>query len=358
MNIDREKLESIEANTSVILDEIKEYKKAFEKKIDVTKFKCLKTLEGDSDDISSVAYSPDDTKIISGSDDKTIKIWDANTGQCLNTLEGHSGYIFSVAYSPDGKRIISGSRKKIPGKYFWSNDKIVGEIKIWDANTGECLKTLEGHSGYIFSVAYSPDGKRIISGSRKKIPGKYFWSNDKIVGEIKIWDANTGQCLKTLEGHSYIVNSVAYSPDGTKIISGSCGKTIKIWDANIGQCLKTLEGHSWSVNSVAYSPDGTKIISGSLDETVKIWDVNTGQCLKTLEGHSEGVNSVAYSPNGTKIISGSGDKTVKIWDANTGECLNTLEGHSKEVLSVAYSPDGTKIISGSEDKTIKIWGEE
>ena len=164
--------------------------------------------------------------------------------------------------------------------------------------------------------------------------------------------------LQTLKEHFDSVNSVAYSPDGTKIISGLYDKTIKIWDAITGECLKTLEGHSQRVNSVAYSPDGTKIISGSYDETIKIWNANTGECLKTLEGHSQRVNSVAYSPDGTKIISGSYDKTIKIWDANIGQCLKTLEGHSQRVNSVSYSPDGTKIVSGSDDKTIKIWGIE
>jgi WD40 repeat protein len=122
--------------------------------------------------------------------------------------------------------------------------------------------------------------------------------------------------------------------------------------------LKTLEGHSNYVNSVAYSPDGTKIISGSEDKTIKIWDANTGECLKTLEGDSDYILSVAYSPDDKKIISGSVDRTIKIWDANTGQCLKTLEGHSNRVSSVAFSPDGTKIISGSYDKTVKIWGEE
>ena len=162
--------------------------------------------------------------------------------------------------------------------------------------------------------------------------------------------------LKTLEGHTGFVNSVAYSPDGTKIISGSVDRTIKIWDANTGQCLKTLVGHSSDVNSVAYSPDGKRIISGSYDKTIRIWDVNTGECIKTLEGHSNVVSSVAFSPDGTKIISGSWDNTVKIWDANTGECLKTLKGHSWAVYSVAYSPDGKRIISGSDDNTVKIWG--
>ena len=300
------------------------------KNVNLTEYKLLKTLNGHLDFVNFVAYSPDGTKIISGSGDKTIKIWDANIGQCLKTLEGHSDHVYSVAFSPDGTKIISGS-----------NDTT---IKIWNANTGQCLKTFEGHSDYVSSVAYSPDGTKFISGSGDKT--------------IKIWDANTGKCLKTLEGHTNSVFSVAYSPDGTKIVSGSRDNKIRIWDANTGQCLKILKGHSYVVNSVAYSPDGTKIISGSSDGTIKIWDANTGQCLKTLEGHSNSVWSVAYSPDGKRIISGSEDKTIKIWDANTGECFKTFTGRSGSVYSVAYSPDGTKIVSGSNDKTVRIWGEE
>ena len=298
--------------------------------INYTKFTCLQTLKGHSDYVHSVAYSPDGSRIISGSDDNTIKIWDVNIGTCLKTLEGHSNYVGSVSFSPDSIRIISGSYDKT--------------IKIWDANMGVCIKSLYGHSGYVQSVAYSPDGSRIISGSADKT--------------IKMWDSNTGECIKTLKGHSFWVNSVAYSPDGIRIISGSGDKTIKIWDANKETCLKTLEEHSGSVWSVAYSPDGSRIISGSDDKTIKIWDSNTGVCLKTLKGHSYSVLSVAYSSDGKYIISGSWDNTIKIWDANTGECVRTLMGHLGRVRSVAYSPDGTRIISGSMDKTIKIWGVE
>ena len=298
--------------------------------INYTKFTCLQTLNGHSDYVHSVAYSPDGSRIISGSDDNTIKIWDVNIGTCLKTLEGHSNYVGSVSFSPDSIRIISGSYDKT--------------IKIWDANMGVCIKSLYGHSGYVQSVAYSPDGSRIISGSADKT--------------IKMWDSNTGVCIKTLKGHSFWVNSVAYSPDGIRIISGSGDETIKIWDANMETCLKTLEEHSGSVWSVAYSPDGSRIISGSDDKTIKIWDSNTGVCLKTLKGHSYSVLSVAYSSDGKYIISGSWDNTIKIWDANTGECVRTLMGHLGRVRSVAYSPDGTRIISGSMDKTIKIWGVE
>ena len=319
-------------STKIKIEEnkIAQYTFTLQEKPKVPEYKLLKTLEGHSGYVYSVAYSPDGTKIISGSYDKTIKIWNANTGECLKTLEGHSYFVNSVAYSPDGTKIISGSGD--------------GTIKIWNANTGKCLKTLNGHKYSVESVAYSPDGRKIIGGSRDKT--------------IKIWNANIGRYLQILEGHSDDVNSVAYSPDGRKIISGSDDNTIKIWNANTGKCLKTLRGHADYVYSVAYSPDGTKIISGSADKTIKIWDANTGQCLKTLKGHSWAVRSVAFSPDGTKIISGSQDYTIKIWDANTGQCLKTLEGHSNGVYSVAYSPNGTKIISGSEDKTVKICVEE
>ena len=205
--------------------------------------------------------------IVSGSGDKTIKIWDAVTGECLKTLEGHSSLVSSVAFSSDSKLIVSGGYDKI--------------VKIWDAITGECLKTLEGHSNPVLSAAFSSDSKLIVSGSTDKT--------------IKIWDAITDECLKTLDGHSNSVWSVAFSTDSKLIVSGSSDKTIKIWAAVTGECLKTLEGHSNSVWSVAFSSDNQLVVSGSNDNRVKIWDAITGECLKTLEGHSNSVYLVAFS---------------------------------------------------------------
>ncbi|KAJ5895429.1 hypothetical protein N7495_007120 [Penicillium taxi] len=162
-------------------------------------------------------------------------------------------------------------------------------------------------------------------------------------------------CLHTLDGHSDGVNSIAWSPDGSRLASASHDKTVRIWDPATGQSVSTLEGHSGLVRSIAWSPDGSRLASASIDKTVRIWDPATGQSVSTLEGHSDWVRSIAWSPDGSRLASASDDKTVRIWDPATGQSVSTLEGHTNLVLSIAWSSDGSRLASASSDETVRIW---
>ncbi|MDR1257635.1 MAG: caspase family protein [Spirochaetaceae bacterium] len=248
----------------------------------------------------------------------------AQRSELLRTL-GHSSFVNSAAYSPDGRRIVSALLN-------WT-------VEIWDAESGQLIRTLSGHGYPIGSAAYSPDGRCIVSASHD--------------GTVKIWNAETGQLIRTIEDSNWVA-SAAYSPDGRRIVSASWDDTVKVWDAESGQLIRTLSGHSDYVNSAAYSPDGRRIASASNDKTVKIWDAESGQLIRTIED-SNWVASAAYSPDGRRIASASYDKTVKIWDAESGQLIRTLSGHSDWVNFAAYSPDGRRIVSASDDKTVNIW---
>ncbi|KAI9651467.1 MAG: hypothetical protein M1829_002802 [Trizodia sp. TS-e1964] len=204
-----------------------------------------------------------------------------------------------------------------------------------------CLQTLEGHSYRVNSVAFSHDVKLLASASGDTT--------------LKIWDTTSGCCLLTLGGHSSWVNSVAFSHDDKLLASASYDNTLKIWDTASGSCLQTLEGHSNKVNSVAFSHDDKLLASASGDTTLKIWDTASGSCLLTLEGHSNAVDSVAFSHDDKLLASASYDNTLKIWDTASGSCLRTLEGHSNGVNSVAFSHNDKLLASASGDTTLKIW---
>lgn len=281
-----------------------------------------KTLSGHSDFVWSVALSSDGQTLASGSEDKTIKIWNVDTGQLLRTLNGHFDSVRSVAVSSDGQIIASGSSDKT--------------VKLWNLETG--VRTFSEHSGPVWSVALSPDRQTLVSGSQDNT--------------IKIWHLPTGELRRTIVGHSGPVFSVAISPD-RQIASAGGDKTIKIWNLDTGQLLRTLKGHSDAVRSVAFSPDGQKLASSSWDTTVKVWDLRTGKVIRTFVGHSDRAISVAFVSD-RQIASASVDKTIKIWDLQAGLVRN-LSGHSDWVLSVATSPMKGTLVSGSKDKTIKIW---
>jgi WD40 repeat protein/tRNA A-37 threonylcarbamoyl transferase component Bud32 len=315
--------------------------------------------------VTSVAFSADGTRLASMSGDQTVKVWDAATGQEKLSLKGHKGSVpirsaTSVAFSPDGTRIVSGGEgfDAKTGKHW-------GEVKVWDAAIGQEKLSLKGHNGPVTSVAFSPDGKSIVSGGGYPL-------DFKKPGEVKVWDAATGQEKLSLKGHTSYVSSVAFSADSTRIASGSWDKTVKVWDAATGQEKLSLKGHTGLVSDVAFSPDGTRIVSGGegsgkagkpLPGEVKVWDAVTGQEQLSLKGHTLRVTNVAFSPDGKRLVSGGGSihwGEVKVWDAVTGQEKLSWKGHNGRVSSVAFSPDGQRLVSGeanpfNKPSEVKVW---
>ncbi|MGM9736031.1 MAG: WD40 repeat domain-containing protein [Candidatus Cryptobacteroides sp.] len=240
-------------------------------------------------------------------------------------LSGHTEYVYSATYSPDGSEIVSVSRDRT--------------VLIWDSRSGECKRVLSGHMGYVYSATYSPDGSEIVSASGDET--------------IRIWDSRTGECKRVLSLHTWVC-SATYSPDGSEIVSASADGTVRIWNSRTGECKRVLSGHTDLVQSAIYSPDGSEIVSASCDETIRIWDSRTGECKRVLSGHTSGVYLATYSPDGSEIVSALWNG-IRIWNSRTGECMRVLSDHTDFVSSATYSPDGSEIVSASADKTVRIW---
>ncbi|MEZ2278032.1 MAG: AAA-like domain-containing protein [Microcoleus sp.] len=286
----------------------------------------IATLTGHSNSVRSVAFSPDGLTLASASSDNTIKLWHLESQKPITTLTGHSNSVWSIAFSPDGLTLASASSDKT--------------IKLWHLQSQKPA-TLTGHSNSVNSVAFSPDGLTLASASSDKT--------------IKLWNVQTQKPIATHTGHSNPVWSVAFSPDGLTLASASRDNTIKLWNLQTQKPIATLTGHSNEVYSVAFSPDGLTLASASSDNTIKQWHLQSQKSIATLTGHSNSVNSVAFSPDGLTLASASRDNTIKLWNLQTQKPIATLTGHSNEVYSVAFSPDGLTLASASSDKTIKQW---
>jgi WD40 repeat protein len=270
----------------------------------------------------SVAFSPDDKTIVSGSSDKTIRLWDVANGEQLKVFH-HDDQVWSVAFSPDGKTIVSGSSDKT--------------IRLWDVANGEQLMEFH-HDDTVWSVAFSPDSKTIVSGSSDKT--------------LRLWDVANGNQIMKFQ-HDDTVLSVAFSPDGKTIVSGGADQTLRLWNLQGEQIGRPFRGHMSLVRSVAFSPDGNTIVSGSDDKTVRLRDIVCDQIGQPFRGHEFSVQSVAFSPDGNTIVSGGSDKMVRLWDLQGNQIMEFQ--HGDRVWSVAFSPDGNTIVSGGSDKMVRLW---
>jgi WD40 repeat protein/serine/threonine protein kinase len=325
----------------------------------------LRNLRGHNAPIVGVAFSPDRTRLTTGSDDQMVKVWDVATGRELSTFQGSSNRARRMAVSPDGTRVAI------------SEDNTV---KLWDVASGKELRTFRGdnRAWQVFSLAFSPDGTRLarcdgtatvwdvatgkvlcrlrrgysvaFSPDGTRVATSESTVSGGLVGgsfDVTVWDVKSARELVTFRGHSARVTTMHFSQDGTRLASGSFDKTVKVWDVASGKELRTLQGHkSWAL-SVAFSPDGTRLASGGYDQTVKVWDVASAKELRTFRGHNDWVTTVAFSPDGARLASGSSDAKVMLWEvANHQEC-RTLPGTSNGVTTVAFSPEGTRLASGS-----------
>ncbi|MCM2372317.1 protein kinase domain-containing protein [Aporhodopirellula aestuarii] len=393
---------------------------------DIDLGRMLRVMTGHVDDVRTLAISRNDQVLVSGGDDGTVRTWDLATGEPRTLHRGHLGAVLSVDISPDQQLVASGGDDGVvrlwpaqPEPYEVQRDEPVGQIaissdggrlavdgpegsvevwerrrhvrlckfnahlntiwsmafspdgkrlatvggytgkdgivRLWDAETGNELMTLKGHRVTVKSVAWSTDGRWIASGG-----GAYRRRPDEDAvrpGEWRIWNATTGDQRLVVSDIDGRVNGIAFSPDGKSVATG--GRQVQLWSAETGKQIFANEhrvrptAENVSV-AIAFSPDGAQLASASHHGGLQIWDARSGKSLAVLDGHGRPTTSVLFGPRGRRLFSSSRDRTVRVWDATNGLQLLTLTGHQDEIQSLALSTNGT-LLSGSKDGTVRSW---
>lgn len=336
--------------------------------------------------INMLTFSPNNRVLATGSDDKTVKLWDASNGQLIATLTGHEGGVYDLRFSPDGQTLATLSDDKKP--------------RLWNVETGQFQATLLGHKGKIWNLEFSPDGRMLVTGSddgtaklwdtatgklkatltvtrydgRWKralygdvydlfaFPQGHFSPDGQTVLTVsgdktpKLWDTATGTVKARLE-HDKGSGKAVFSPNGRWVATESDGN-VRIWETATGQLRRLMVGHRSTIYDIAFSPDGHTLATGSLDRTAILWDVKTGDLKYQLSGFDGRVPRVAFSADGTLLAAKGGYKNhvVKVWNVSTGKLLFTLPlpGRKDDIEEIAFSPDGPELM-GSSDKTVVLW---
>ncbi|MEA2230441.1 MAG: hypothetical protein QOD83_257 [Solirubrobacteraceae bacterium] len=274
-----------------------------------------------------VAMHPISEIAASGHSDGSVRLLDLATGTQLRTLVGHWGGIWGIAFSPDGQTLASAGGD--------------GDVCIWDPCTGTQLRTLTGHEGGVRGVAFSPNGQTLASAGGD--------------GNVCIWDPSAGTQLRTLTGHEGGVRGVAFSPDGQTLASAGADACVRVWDASAGTQLRTLTGHRGRVWGVAFSPDGECVASAGDDGSLRLWNPATGVAQHTLTGHRGAAWGVAFSPDGACIASAGEDGSLRIWDPATESAIRAFTGQQLGIRAVVFSPDGRALATASPGRGIELW---
>lgn len=306
---------------------------------------------GHSDNVFAVAWAPDGVSLASGSRDATVHVWNAATGEDNYIYRGHHSCVLSLAWNPVwGTRTMPGRQVMPDGRYIASGDT-AGMVHVWNVDTPfaenhaeeqKTLVTYRGHTRFVRSIVWSPDGKYIASGG------------DYGDNTVQVWEASSGNHLYT-HSSQYRIFAVAWAPDGGCIASGSFDGTVQVWPWNGGGESYIYRGHTGPVYSVAWAPDGKYIVSAGHDAAVQVWSTKHPQePMHIYRGHTLPVKAVAWSPDGEYIASGSDDATVQVWEATSGKHIATSSEHTHWIRAVAWAPDGEYIASAS-DATVRVW---
>jgi WD40 repeat protein len=313
----------------------------------------LRQLAGHTGQVDVVALSADGKRLLSGGQDATLRLWDAETGKELLCLRDQPGGVWCAALTRDGKRALSAAGMVQDGvKWVPGNDRA---IRLWDLETGKELRRFEGHTSELRCLAFSPDDRRFLSCGWDKA--------------IRLWDVESGKELRKLEGHTNSIRSVVFSPDGKRCLSASRDQTVRLWDVETGKELRQFGGHAEDVFCAVFTPDGKRALSGAADATLRLWDLDTGKEVRKFEGHTTLIWSVALTPDGRYALTASGchrrpdnfyepagmDYDLRLWDVQTGEEVTALSGHTSSTMSVLFAPDGRRAFSCGSDRTIRVW---
>jgi WD40 repeat protein len=282
-------------------------------------------LQGHTADVWGADFSPDGKYLVTGSSDKTARLWDLATGETIRVFSRSRGSLESVAFSPDGKYIVTAN---LPDK----------TASLWDVVSGQEMQVFSGHTAAVGEVKFLPDGKYVVT------------TSDDLT--VRIWDVVTGETLHILTGHNDGITRMAVSPDGKYVVTGSLDRTARLWDASTGQQVRVFD-HPEVVSAVAYSPNGKYFATGCEDLVVRLWEASTGQVVREFLGGE--VLGIEFSPDGRFLLTGGSDRTALLWDLATGETIRSFTGHTSSIQTVTFSPDGHQIVTTSNDRIVRVW---